>query len=342
MTTMRPISRQKWHCLIISVSCFLSTVLSLDSINMDLEILSRIDVSDLGQPDLNLYNGKYNLTIDGDNSSGDSDSSSSCRYTLRIDLNIKDSLEKDVPGEPNFTSECAPTNATGVSPYVYETTGFDHVSVNWIPCGTKPLGYQKPRYDLNFYTVLPQYRTFMTCDVFKTPEVCQYNQNNPQGRSQFTLPRLVNDPNFLANMPIHFQPDLEFPEAFQYEGLMNFDKDNIPVTPDDWKLPTFLMSTYDAAVVSWRAMIPHSFIYKKETATSSQSQFYVFQTMIGLPSEWNMSFDLSTGILSVRLHGASINHVCGADFDKVKNELEYDIVFEEPDNSKKPELIYNK
>jgi len=348
-----------WLRIIVALSSLSIGVRSLDSLNLDLEILNRVDVSALGTPNLDRYNGTYNLTVefvendtdadadaDADNSNKKT-SSSSCRYTLQIDFNITDSLENDIPGESNFEGNCAPNNSTGNSPsdnlpwheprrnwikfpdYVFETTGFNHISINWVPCGSAPGGLKKARYDLNFYTVIPQYRTFMTCDEFKTPSVCQYNQSNHQGRSQFSMPRLVNDPNFLANMPLRFQPDPEFPEAFQYEGLTHFDRENIPKTAEDWRLPTFLMSTYDAAVVSWRAMIPYSFVNEKETAVSSQSQFYVYHTMLGLPSEWNMSFDRSTGIVSVYLHGSSTGDICGSKFDQVKAEQEYGIVFED-------------
>ena len=41
--------------------------------------------------------------------------------------------------------------------------------------------------------------------------------------------------------------------AFQYEGLINYDAENIPNATEYWKIPGFAMSTYDAAVVSWRA-----------------------------------------------------------------------------------------
>ena len=43
--------------------------------------------------------------------------------------------------------------------------------------------------------------------------------------------------------------------AFQYEGLTHYDVKNVPNTTEEWKFPSFLMSTYDAAVVSWRAMM---------------------------------------------------------------------------------------
>jgi hypothetical protein len=74
---------------------------------------------------------------------------------------------------------------------------------------------------------------------------------------------------------------------------------------------------------------PQAFFKDKETAESSQKQFYVFQTMMGLPSEWNMEYKRTTGTVSVFLHGTSADGVCGSTFDRVKNEQEYGIVFED-------------
>jgi hypothetical protein len=190
---------------------------SLDSMNLDLEVLENIDLSALGTPNLELYNATYNLTVD----------STSCEYILRVDF-TKNPL--DTPGTPNFEGNCSIDDSTGLAPdkfgwheprrhwlqfppYVYDTTGFNHVSLYWSPCGKAPLAYRQGRYELNFYTVLPQYRAFMLCQEFKTPAVCQYNQTNHIGRGHFSIPRLARDPNFLANMPLRFQPDVEFPEG---------------------------------------------------------------------------------------------------------------------------------
>ena len=129
-----------------------------------------------------------------------------------------------------FEGECAPEDNTGNAgdglpwhaprrhwlqfpQYVFDTTGFNHLSMSLIPCGRNPGLFKQARYDLNFYTVIPQYRAFMRCQTFKTPEVCQYNQTDYIGRGFFSVPRLVRDPNFLANMPTRFQPDPEFPEG---------------------------------------------------------------------------------------------------------------------------------
>ena len=208
--------------LSILVPTFIPGVQSMNSINIDLEKLETIDVSSLGTPNLDLWNNvtdenngtEYNLTT---HSVVDEFLNETCRYKLQIDFNIRDSLANDILGESNFEGSCAPNDSTGTNPqdglpwhtprknwivfpdYIYETTGFNHISINWMPCGSQPAGYKQPRYDLNFYTVVPQYRTYMICDTFKTPEVCQYDQSTHQGRSMFAIPRLVNDVSYTVN-----------------------------------------------------------------------------------------------------------------------------------------------
>lgn len=316
---------------ILTAAFLLLPVQSMNSINLDLEILENIDVSPLGTPNLDRYNGTYNFTLV--NEHNDEDNSTSYRYILQIDFNVfnksgdgnsNNRVMLDTPGPSNFEGDCSTNDNTGEAPdgkkwhssdrknwmlfskEVSDNTGFTHVSLEFLPCGRSPAGLRQARYDVVFYTALPQYRAFMTCEEFKTPAVCQYNQSSHIGRSQFTIPRLVNDPDFLANMPLRFQPDPEFPEAFQYEGLTHYDKENIPNTTEDWKLPTFLMSTYDAEVISFRAMIPYTYIYGKDNAESEQSQYYVYQTMMGLPSQWSMSYDGIHGNVAVQLQGTRL------------------------------------
>jgi hypothetical protein len=201
---------------------------AIDSINMDLQTLENIDLSALGTQDLDeRYGLTWNLTIDEQNNT--------CQYYLQLNFTTN---SQDVPGDEEFTGNCEPDVDTGTAPdgqgwhaprrrwlqfpkYVYDTTGFDHMSMYWRPCGHAPGGFRKARYDLNFYTVLPQYRAFMVCQEFKNPAVCQYDQPNHIGRGFFSLPRLERDGNFLANMPLRFQPDPTSPEGKSCE--LNYD-----------------------------------------------------------------------------------------------------------------------
>jgi hypothetical protein len=102
--------------------------------------------------------------------------------------------------------------------------------------------------------------------------------------------------------------------------------DRVPNTTEDWILPTFTMSTYDGDVVSWRALIPHSFIAGVESSIFSANQFYVYQTMMQLPSHWNMTYDGDSGIVSVFIQGLA--SVCGSPFEEVTGE-DVGIVFED-------------
>lgn len=327
-------SLQYWRA-IFTLASFSIGARSLNSVNLELENTEEVDLSGLGTPNLDLYNATFDLTV--------SDDEKGCNYTLRLDFNVND--EEIEAGESEFKGNCQADDNTGNAndglpwhafrrswtrfpPFVFQTTGFDHVSIEWLPCGRAPAGFRKARYDVNFYTVTPQYRAFMVCDVFKTPKVCQYNQQSHMGRSHFSLPRLARDPQYLANLPLRFQPDPQFPEAFQHEGLTHFNPERIPATADDWTLPDFLMSTFDAAAVSWRAMIPHTFFHKRSNSKSSQNQMYVYQTMENLPTNWYTEYD--AGIMSLFLQGSG--SVCGPEFEVAKED-EIGIIFEETSNN---------
>jgi hypothetical protein len=190
---------------------------SLDSINLDLEVLADIDLSALGTSNLDRFNATYNVTVDP----------TTCQYEIKITWKKH---TDDVPGPSMFEGSCSTEGNTGNAsdglawharrenwiqfpPYVFDTTGFNHMSISFLPCGRNPGFYKQARYDLTFYTVIPQYRVFMRCQTFKSPTICQYNQSDFIGRGFFSIPRLVRDPEFLANMPVRFQPDALAPEG---------------------------------------------------------------------------------------------------------------------------------
>lgn len=309
---------------LLSALASLSAVRSLDSVNLDVEVLDEIDLSALGTPNLDRHEASFNLTVD-DN----------CQYLLKVDF-IKHPDDNPGDASPSFEGVCDPANDTGIAPdgkgwhehrrnwmqlpkYVYDTTGFDHMSLIWRPCGLPPLSRRQPRYDLVFYTVIPQYRAFWVCDEFKIPRVCRYNQSTPLGRGHFTVPRLDRDPNFLANFPAQFAPDPVEPQALQYEGLLGFDADLVAENPNSWILPELEMSTYDGDVVSFRILLPYRFISGIST-DSFATQSYVFQTMPRLPVGFNMTYSKGSGVISVLVYGSA--GLCGEEFDEAQLEEE--------------------
>lgn len=310
---------------------------SFNSINLLFENMDEIDLSFLGTPNLTQYDGKIDLSVE----ERDDDE---CIYTIHLDFDP--SGKETPPGNGGYEGSCATNsgNATDGIPWhaprrhwmrfpehIADITGLNHLSMEWVPCGRPPLGYRQARWDLNFYTVEPEYRSFMVCDTFKTPSVCQYDQTSHLGRRMFTLPRLARDPYYLVNLPKDFTPDPEYPEAFEHEGLISYDPTIVPANTSNWTLPTFHMTTFDAAVVSWRAMIPHDFFAGKSWVRSSEYQFYVYQTMLGLPSNWSTFYDGSRMTVEVKgsvLPGAK--SICGGSLDPVKvNQGDKKIIFED-------------
>jgi len=298
---------------------------SMDSVNLDLEVLSQIDLTALGTPNLDRYKATYDLIVD-----------SACYYTLTMEW---EKHPDDQPGDasPEFTGVCEMSDSTGnapdglpwhaprrnwmqLPPYVYETTGFDHVSLYWRPCGLPPKGLRTARFDMTFYNVIPQYRAFWTCAETRTPSVCSANQTSFLGRAHFVVPRLERDPMFLANTPVSFNPDPLEPEAYQYEGLFHWNEELIPQTVNNFTLPQFDMSTYDGDVVAFRTMLPYHAVSGPNSTVSSESQYFVYQTLPRLPNQWNTTYDAGSGRITVSLSGSG--GLCDAKFEAAKSEYE--------------------
>jgi len=325
---------------------------SFNSINLLFESIDNIDLSFLGRPNLTQYDGKMDFTVDkieiGGNRMNDE-----CIYTIHLDF---DPSRKETPaGNSGFEGSCATNsgNATDNKPWhahrrhwarfpdhVVDITGFTHLSMEWVPCGRPPLGFRQARWDFNFYTIEPEYRSFMVCDSFKSPAVCQYNQSSHLGRRMFTLPRLARDPQFLINLPLDYAPDPKYPEAYEYEGLISYDQERVPVNVSNWTLPTFTMTTFDASAVSWRGMIPHKFYAGKQWVRAHQWEFYNYQTMLGLPTNWTQFYDGSRMYVEVKGNVLpEARSVCGDTLNPARvNQIEKKIIFEDTVHSSKTKV----
>lgn len=332
-----------WKVLAFLVSLSVGAK-SMNSLNMMFEDFSGIDTSVLGVENLDQYDATVSFSIDHWETG-------ECIYNIHLEY---DPSKKETPAGPNeFRGSCAADDKQGTTTdgkawhnsrrhwtrlpeNVVEATGLNHLSLEWLPCGRAPGGFRQARWDVVLYTVDPEYRAFMICDKFKTPNVCQYNQTTHIGRRMFTIPRLVQNNRKIANLPLGFQPDPEYPEAYELEGLTHYKPEYVPVNYTNWTLPTFTMTTYDSEAVSWRGMIPHRFYFDtgKAWVSSSEYEFYVYQTQMGLPSNWSTYYDALASRMSVDIKGNVLKtsrSMCGkqavAD-DKDK------IVFEKPNSIK--------
>jgi hypothetical protein len=88
------------------------------------------------------------------------------------------------------------------------------------------------------------------------------------------------------------------------------------------------MGTYDGDVVAWKYMLPYSYISGEEFSLAGGDQYYIYQTNLRLPRQWNMTYDADTGEIVVVLYGSA--GLCGQSFDAAKSEQEYGIILDVP------------
>ena len=173
----------------------------MNSLNMAFEDFENIDLTPLGTPNLDKYGAEIDFSVE-EWETGE------CIYTIHIDFDPN--KRETEPGSSGFQGNCFADDKQGDSSdgkawhghrrhwmrlpeNIVDATGLNHFSMEWLPCGRAPLGFRQARWDLVFYTVIPEYRAFMICDNFKSPNICQYNQTTHLGRRMFTIPRLAQD-----------------------------------------------------------------------------------------------------------------------------------------------------
>ena len=80
-------------------------------------------------------------------------------------------------------------------------------------------------------------------------------------------------------------------------------------------------------------MLPYTYISGEEFSLAGGDQYYIYQTMLRLPRQWNMTYDSNTGEIEVIVYGSA--GVCGQDSDNARpGEEEIDVVLEDSDGSK--------
>lgn len=316
---MPSLTRTAW-CLLSALGYLSNANSSGDSLNVDLEVASNVDLSNLGTEGLPNHAGKYSLTVTNE-----------CYYTLKVEFreHSSDNLV-DVPNRQSFQGDCDKVLGTFLhqhnrnwmqfKQYVKDTTGFDHMSLYPRPCGMEPLGRRQPRYDVNFYTTDSHHRAMWVCRSFDRPEQCEFNQPNFLGRGHFTIPRLAFDPDIIANTPKNFTYDPDRPQALEFEGLIVTDRTKLPNVPADMIDPEVEMSTYDGDTVSFRLVVPYKLVSGSSGGSYTKTVEYEYQNMMQLPSSWAVSYDAATQLISVSLYGKG--KLCGEAFETAKQEQE--------------------
>lgn len=206
--------------------------------------------------------------------------------------------------------------------YVWVTMGFNHLSIDWLPCGRRPAGYKAPQYDLSFFRVTPEYRTeTMTCKVTNNTavpfeDVCDSKQDDVKGMNMFVVPGAMISPDPVVNMPVEFTPRHRGYGPLPHYGLRSWDEAKVPETPAEWDDIPIFMSTYAGHLVMWQAHVPYKMMKGEERKFHSNADRYFHTTIQTLPDTWAVKYNELTGKVHFTIVGKA--ELCREDFERAQ------------------------
>lgn len=298
-----------------------------------------IDLSVLGENSFDRHRVGWSLTVN-----------EQCLYEFTLQMEHDETLPK---GNDNFEGTCS-TNGNGRAPdgipifdarsswdrfpsYVWATTGFNHMSIDWYPCGifsgrtgqVGADGYATAQYQFSFYRVTPEFRAgTMDCDlltdqlVIPGEKICKLEQpkTNDNGRGMFIFPSSIvpvgaADNTAIVNMPDAFKPPA-YGAARPYQGFRAWDQSATPFATDQWKSLPLFMATYAGDLAMFQPRVAYSQVSGDENKFTANSERYYKETLRSLPDSFSVQYDAEQGLIKFRMVGKS--QICKIKFESAK------------------------
>ena len=149
----------------------------------------------------------------------------------------------------------------------YKATGFDHLGMDWQPCGHPAIeNFGKPHFDFHLYRITSAQRDLMSCDIITGAPICAFPGGPPPdaqstfaGKKFFAVGKVTagSDDGNIANMPELFTVDLG--SAVPHSGIHVYDIGGA-VDVDQWTDPVLIIGSYDSQIVNWEPMFPYTFV----------------------------------------------------------------------------------
>ena len=269
-----------------------------------------------------------------------------CLYEFVMEFTHDEELPE---GDKNFEGDCifkdpvtklpkeAPDGLPYLSPrkhweefpeFVWETIGFNHLSIDYYPCGQRPKGFSLPQYAMSFFRVTPEFRTReMQCtlitedeNVIPGEEVCTVNQgDNTRGMRFFVVPSSITNRNPTVNMPTIFTHPANGP--IPTVGLRHWDETDIPEQPGQWNDMRLHMSSYDGDLVMWQPHIPYFMVSGDQDQFTASAARYHETTIDTLPDTFAFDYDVSDG--RIRFHMVGKANLCQREYERKARAADY-------------------
>ena len=245
-----------------------------------------------------------------------------CEYTASISFNVPKAglpVPPVLPG-PNGPGSCVPEdnscdgisclleirNVYRLSKRLAQKTGFNHVGLDWSPCGHPPLEhFGKAHLNMHIFRMTPTKRESLECDMlnpfickFPTPEEKEI-QSEISGKNFYVVStnaatgRIVNAPDTHG-----FHIDSAVPG----EGLHAYNVSGA-VSTQEWFDPILVTGLYGGDISFWEPMVPLEFVSGNKANFYDEAPTYTSQTITSLPSYWSMSYDNVTEVTTVVMKG---------------------------------------
>jgi len=209
--------------------------------------------------------------------------------------------------------------------YVWATMGFNHIGVDWLPCGRMPSGYKTAQYDLSFFRVTPEFRAeTMTCKLKESDsmtivpgqEFCDTEQEDPKGMNFFVVPAAIVNREPVVNMPKEFTHRHLTDGPLPHIGLRSLNPDVIPDKPSDWNDVPVFMSSYAGKLVMWQAHIPYTMIKGGKRQFHSNADRYFETTIPTIPDTWSVKYNEQDGTVQFTIVGKA--EMCRGDYERAQ------------------------
>ena len=293
---------------LLGIFSFLATTAGVSSQTATAD--SNVDLSPLGTQDLSVYKFGFGIKVD-DN----------CDYTFTIEFIHPPSF---FLGDQNTTCKPGVIAPDGLPyndgrwywdelpAYIQNATGFNHISLDWNPCGHPGNGFLTPHTDVHMYTVTPQFRVqHMVCNLLQQTIVCQPNAQagNTYGEG-FFVAALTSNGTFV-NMPAGFTTH-PF-DAVQHMGMHAWNGAQEPATPEQWIVPILILVTYGKIINAFEPMLPFDWTNGTVDQFFEEKIAYVDQTQLQLPNYFSVYFNAQTQVTTITTTGKS--GICKQEFD---------------------------
>ncbi|CAJ1953982.1 unnamed protein product [Cylindrotheca closterium] len=212
--------------------------------------------------------------------------------------------------------------------YIWNSTGFQHISLDWHPCGAYPRNYAHPHYDISFFRVRPEDRVvYLACKEQSNVQMpgivraCEFTQTSDHAKEFYILPSSVVDRSRVPNMPAAFE-QAEFYAPVPYVGMQYYDVENQPSSPGSWNSLDMGMSTHGGDIMSWKAKVPYRIISGENPQFHSKTQEYYQPTISSLPDAFSVYYQQDG---TIRFQMTGLSQITKAELDVLKLENPDDV-----------------